>query len=137
VSGDSIFELYRDDDGETRARRRDGIFRCDFCTTPNPRWEYPMQAGVIELDTGTPVGGSDDEFAACDRCHGFIEADDYPGLVRYSVRKEREVLPVGTRVAGGTIDYPPIKVHEQMKMTNVMRFKLARNGPARPWRDPE
>jgi len=50
---------------------------CDFCSAPNPAWEYPCPP-IRHPDV--PFFQMSGEWAACDDCVPFIEAGDYDGL---------------------------------------------------------
>src|SRR5712691_10119589 len=67
---------------------------CDFCTSPDPAWRYPAR----DIELGTLVGFADEspvfseqrvsagDWAACEECGDLIEARDWPGLARRSLR---------------------------------------------------
>lgn len=129
---DPIFEVYRDDAGDLRAQRRDGTVRCDFCTSPDVRWEYP--ASPMEIVGHPVISGSDDEFITCERCHTFIERHDAAGLAEFSIAVQRRLLPRGSRVGDQVVDYPPRRRHVQLQLRNVLRFFDARTGPPRRMR---
>jgi hypothetical protein len=64
--------------------------RCDFCSHPEPRYSYPCRDFRQELGKGTAVpmdGGSAGEWAACIRCHRFIERQDREGLAQRSAKR--------------------------------------------------
>lgn len=101
---------------------------CDFCTHPEPKWEYPC--GPVAIVGNDLMDASDDEWAACDRCHELIEAGDPMALVQHAVKAQRD-----QPLAPGWIQ-PPVKLQIEGMIHNVMAFMKARKGPARPWSEP-
>jgi len=57
---------------------------CDFCAKPGAiiEWSYPAKDFQIE----DADWGSHENWAACSHCHDLIEAEDYGGLARRSVK---------------------------------------------------
>ena len=67
---------------------------CDFCSSPEIRWEYPARDFTTDV-VRSPDGGTVTERAlgawrACDECHRLIEAGDFGGLAARSLA----MLPV-------------------------------------------
>lgn len=59
---------------------------CDFCSEPNPRWQYPASDFIMHVP-GPDDYGSEGAWAACDACHDLIEAGDGDGLAKRSADK--------------------------------------------------
>lgn len=56
-------------------------YRCDFCVGPDQvLWDFPAR------DFYAPGGKSVGGWAACDTCHDLVEAADWGGLARRSVK---------------------------------------------------
>lgn len=58
-----------------------GPLVCDFCSAPDPSWEYPAATSEMPLGVGTSLGA----WCACDNCRELIEADDREGLISRAV----------------------------------------------------
>lgn len=58
--------------------------QCDFCSEPNPKWDYPAHS--IEMPDLPPDirALSVQHWAACDACSALIEAGDRAGLAKRS-----------------------------------------------------
>lgn len=63
--------------------------RCDFCSAIPAQWTYPTHESAAKLEVqGGPEDGlhvgpaivSNEGWAACETCHGLIEADDRDAL---------------------------------------------------------
>lgn len=89
---------------------------CDFCCDPDAlvRWSYPVNR---DLD---PSG---DDWAACHRCHGDIEAGDWEAVLERSLANYTRQRGEGEAIAREGI----AKLFAQ--------FQRARIGPAyqEPW----
>ncbi len=59
---------------------------CDFCSRPDPRWEYPA-GDFIAYQVCRVTGESVGNWAACEGCHRLIEAEDRDGLARRSLER--------------------------------------------------
>ncbi len=57
---------------------------CDFCSAPGPAWRYPAKSFVAYCAPNI-AGESVGDWAACDRCHILIEANDRRGLAQRSL----------------------------------------------------
>ncbi len=74
---------------------------CDFCSEVQIRWRYPASNSVDVASSGpTGVFASESigDWAACEECHGLIEAGDHEALINRSVQKFVEIygfLPPG------------------------------------------
>jgi hypothetical protein len=53
--------------------------KCDFCSELAPSWAYPAR-DFVAMHIGSIVSTSEGWWAACDGCHGLIEAGDRNGL---------------------------------------------------------
>lgn len=53
---------------------------CDFCCADHPCWEYPADDFIAFA-----AQGSLGSWAACETCHGLIEAGDHDGLAQRSL----------------------------------------------------
>lgn len=64
-----------------------GSLRCDFCSSPDVKWDYPAEDFMVKMPKDAPADwGSEGGFAACDLCHDLIEKDDRNGLLDRSVK---------------------------------------------------
>jgi hypothetical protein len=61
-----------------------GNLLCDFCSASDPAWRYPARS-FIAYNAWNIAGESVGDWAACEECHGLIEANDRPGLARRSL----------------------------------------------------
>lgn len=66
---------------------------CDFCSTPNPAWEYPVSRDIV---TTAPISGrsidyGNEAWAACDTCSTMIEEDRWGDLTE-------RLLKIGPRL---------------------------------------
>lgn len=118
-----------DDDGRHRVGPVDAV--CDFCCSNPPSWEYP--AARMEIIGHPAIDASDDEWAACGVCHGFLEAHDLEALIEFIVATQRRVMAI--RRAEGMDMVEPPKFTEAVRR-NVLRFMDARTGPPRAWTPP-
>ncbi len=59
---------------------------CDFCSAPDPAWRYPAKSFVAYCAPNI-AGESVGDWAACDRCHILIEANDRRGLAQRSLNE--------------------------------------------------
>jgi hypothetical protein len=60
---------------------------CDFCADPNPTYYYTtkdFQSRVLRTKKAAIIVDSRGAWVACDRCHEYIESDDWPGLVKHA-----------------------------------------------------
>ncbi len=57
--------------------------KCDFCSAPGPAWAYRVRDfdAYLAFPADESVGG----WAACEECHGLIEAGDRDGLASRSL----------------------------------------------------
>lgn len=66
---------------------------CDFCSSPDPQWDYPcrdfVQNEIIELphQRFSIEAHSDGEWAACPACHALIERGDRVRLAKRSAKR--------------------------------------------------
>lgn len=62
---------------------------CDFCTAASPTWRYRCRSfdmfHALKEDGATVTGTSDDDWAACDRCHKLIECDDWDAITEIAI----------------------------------------------------
>jgi len=127
---EEIFDiLYSGESVDANLKPVAGSEVCDFCNDPHPTWSYPTSDFVgSETTEVTPEAKihhthySRGDWAACDVCHGLIEADNIPGLKQ----RMRDVLladiPPEVR--------PPI---EGVVFGQLDQFFANRSGPAVPW----
>jgi hypothetical protein len=91
---------------------------CDFCSSPDPTWEYPARS-FVAYTAGPVTGESVGSWAACEACHRLIEANDRVGLVARAMSRVRELGPEAARALRGCL-------HDLQA-----RFFAHRVGPAR------
>jgi hypothetical protein len=53
--------------------------KCDFCSELAPSWAYAAR-DFVAMQIGSIVSTSEGWWAACEGCHGLIEAGDRKGL---------------------------------------------------------
>jgi hypothetical protein len=98
----------------------DANLLCDFCSGPGPNWRYPAW-NFIAYRTANLVGESVGDWAACDGCHGLIEARDRQGLAQRSL-DELILKHPEARLAAQILLQDLAELHRQ--------FFEHRNGPA-------
>ncbi len=59
---------------------------CDFCSAQGPTWRY-LVASFVAYELQDVVGESLGDWAACEVCHGLIEADQRKALVRRALER--------------------------------------------------
>jgi len=52
---------------------------CDFCSGPDPIWEYPAQS--FSLTINNMAHASDGNWAVCQKCHVLILEKKWDGIV--------------------------------------------------------
>jgi hypothetical protein len=62
------------------------IYRCDFCDAVDPGWVIPVQDFRSITGPGRPVLDSISDWAACDRCAGYVTRRQWDQLIRYGLR---------------------------------------------------
>lgn len=72
---------------------------CDFCSAPNPRWEFQIEGGhrIGEDHIGDREISSmdaDGRWAACDMCKYFIVHRQTGKLARRSARSYMKLYPI-------------------------------------------
>ena len=76
-------------------------YLCDFCSEPAVTWRYPAGSFVAYV-VGNIGGESVGDWAACERCHSLIEAENLQALARRAaeklVGKHPEMKPVEDEV---------------------------------------
>jgi hypothetical protein len=96
---------------------------CDFCLAPwQEEWTYP--AAEMPIVGGAIIGGSDDDWAVCDKCHRLLAASRIGELVERMV----EFQPIN-EPDNEWRRYPPKALHRRAARANVMRFLDARRAP--------
>lgn len=84
---------------------------CDFCSAPGPGWRYPARSFVAYCAPNV-AGESVGDWAACDRCHVLIEADDRSGLAQRSL--DELILRHPEAIAAAAVLYEDLAVlHQQ------------------------
>lgn len=65
---------------------------CDFCSSPNPPWVYPVDAGQYQASgfTVSVTVNSDGWWTACDRCADLIDRGRRDDLARASAARLRD-----------------------------------------------
>jgi hypothetical protein len=95
---------------------------CDFCSALDPAWRYPAQSFVAYCAPNI-AGESVGDWAACDRCHILIEANDRSGLAQRSV-DELIARDPEARAAAAVLYEKLAELHRE--------FFAHRSGPAAP-----
>lgn len=76
-------------------------YLCDFCSEPAVTRRYPARSFVAYV-VGNIGGESVSDWAACERCHSLIEAENLQALARRAaeklVGKHPEMKPVEDEV---------------------------------------
>lgn len=92
---------------------------CDFCSDPNPVWDYPAKTFTLKDTPAQSIGN----WAACSICHALIETRDYDGLAdRCTSEFIRNNPTLGIPFDGMKADM--LRLHQQ--------FLDNRTGPALP-----
>jgi len=87
--------------------------KCDFCSTPDPIWQYPSQ-NFIAVSGGYSTG----EWIACENCHKYIEGKEWELLAARSARLHPFVI-------SGLIPMPQAH-HEMLKI--YLKLQQSRRG---------
>lgn len=96
--------------------------KCDFCSSPAPRWRYPAS----DFDAPDPMDAeSVGEWLACDTCHGLVEAGDNGALV------ERSLYAARPAIEEQGLGFDPEALLPILREFH-RRFRLHRHGPAEP-----
>ena len=93
---------------------------CDFCSLPDPIWEYPAESFVDAFGSQ-----SVSDWMACDTCHGLIEAGNRDGLAT-------RALLTPTAIAGLKTGMLKRKFAIRYARDLHDGFFAHRRGPARP-----
>jgi len=97
---------------------------CDFCATGAPRWRYPartVRLGTVVCGDSVFLPVSLGGWCACQGCSDLVEAGDWPGLARRTLRS----LDVDLSCAGpGT----RVRMLAAFHMAHEA-FRKARSGP--------
>lgn len=62
------------------------ISRCDFCNAVAPGWIVPVLSFRSVTGPHRPAFDSDSDWAACDRCAGYVTRRQWDQLIRYGLR---------------------------------------------------
>lgn len=106
-----------------------GFGVCDFCGARGPKWSYPcgnLSTDFVALKDGQVVQHdthhSVDDWAACEDCAAYIEADDQKGMTHRAAEAMAKAHGVPERAK--SYEMQITELHEQ--------FWAARNGPREP-----
>jgi hypothetical protein len=88
---------------------------CDFCSAPGPVWRYPARSFVAYCAPNV-AGESVGDWAACDRCHALIEADDRIALAQRSL--DELILKHPEAIAAAAVLYEDLAVLHQQFFTH-------------------
>ena len=69
---------------------------CDFCSETQPAWIYMASNFEVHFDSMNTVETSVGAWAACERCHTLIEAENYRELCERALRRQLKLIPGGT-----------------------------------------
>lgn len=98
---------------------------CDFCLSPDVKWEYP--ATRMPLQGHPLIDVSEGAWAACDECHRLVERTDIAALVQRSIEGQEQA-----ETPGYVAMQEVYKLRSQLRH-NILRFFDARTGPAQPF----
>lgn len=108
--------------GERRTSRFQEM--CDFCTQRGALpWTYPCGLVDLRAQMNPLMTHSNDDWAACERCHELIEAGDIEGLIARMLEKTLGEAITDMSKLTLVIVRGEIRKH-------LARFTAARTGPA-------
>ena len=86
---------------------------CDFCSSPDVRWQYPADDGIIEDSfPQNVVRESIGDWSACEVCSGLIELNRGFALMERSVESNLRSCPGHTLAVIDFIADEVCKVHK-------------------------
>ena len=86
---------------------------CDFCSSPDVRWQYPADDGLIEDSfPQNVVRESIGDWSACEVCSEMIESDFEYALMERSVESNLKSCPGYTLAVIDFISDEVYKVHK-------------------------
>lgn len=105
---------------------------CDFCLAENPTWSYPASPMNIELRGA--IDATQDDWAACDRCHELLERKDWRTLAVHCLETQAKRFKDGEKIMP-ILNNPTLRTKALARLVvHFLDFEEHRTGPPTPWR---